>query len=254
MMKYFFIADCLKCNIDSVKELRMFSEKCFELLGYSIDDIGLTFNINNRDYYKSLKYVDNKKEHFDNFDISELLLAQFNYFPKKRDHPSDIECSLDFKKSKTGKSFSITCVFLPTENNISFPLICKYLLKMFESHFTISYFCMDKLENEKRPEHFVHSLLCKKTRNELENTIAHSIQLSHFKHHRMPFLFLYNYFYTGAEVDMLQPECVLDNEKYTYELYFPENLHREFDQYQELPKWREIFNVLSELEILKLGK
>ena len=252
MNKCFFICDCSRCNIKSVKELRELSEKIFEILGYPIGEAAFRFG----SVYKNVGYSSNKKEYFDAFNLDELSLAQFYLLPKGGMLPYDIKCSLDFSKNKDG-DFSITCVFMPQESEKT---ICDVIagltgdmLDILENGFNIRYFCMDKMDNTKRPERFVYGIVSEDVRNSLENSVAHSIQLSHLIHHKLPFLFLFNYFYCEQEVVSLELKRLKEKDDYCYELFFPENSQKGFNEYAQNPEWNQMRMTLTELGIVKTG-
>ena len=249
MNKCFFICDSSRCNIKSVKDLRLLSERIFQLLEYHIGEIAFRFG----SVYKSVIYSNSKKEYFDAFNFDELSLAQFYLLPKGGKLPYDIKCSLDFSRNKEG-DFSITCVFMPQEgdNTISETIAhCKGdILDILENSFTVRYFCMDKMENIKRPERFVYGIVSEDVRNNLENSIAHSIQLSHLIHHKLPFLFLYNYFNCKKRIDSLESKRLVNKDDYSYELFFLENSQKEFEEYKDNPEWNMINEILTEQGIL----
>jgi len=235
-----------------VQELRELSEKIFDILGYPIGEAAFRFG----NVYKNVRYSSNRKGCFDAFSLDELSLAQFYLLPKEGKLPYDIKCSLDFSKNKEG-DFSITCVFIPHESEKKISDVIAGLtgdmLEILENGFSIRYFCMDKMENIKRPERFVYGIVSEDVRNDLENSVAHSIQLSHLTHHKMPFLFLFNYFYCEQEVVFLESKRINTKEKdnYCYELFFPENSQKGFDEYANNPEWNQIRMTLTELGIVK---
>jgi len=183
-------------------------------------------------------------------------LAQFYLLPGNGKLPYDMKCSLDLSRNKDG-NFSVTCVFMPQENEKTIGEIIirlkDALLDVLENSFNIIYFCMDKMENIKRPERFVYGIVSEDVRNDLENSVAHSIQLSHLIHHKLPFLFLYNYFYCEQEVISLESKRLEEKDKYYYELFFPENAQKGFDEYANNSQWDHIRSILTELGIIKTG-
>ena len=252
MNKTFFICDCSKSRIKSVKHLRELSENIFQLLGYQIGEFAIRFG----NTYKSISYSSKKKERFDELSFDKIELAQFYLFPTGGLIPFDLKCSLDFSKNKEG-DFSITCVFIPQETknticdtitNLADEIIC-----ILENLFTIRYFCMDEMENIKRPERFVFGIVSEDVRNDLENSVAHSIQLSHLIHHKLPYLFLYNHFYSEQRIAFLDSKRLNEKENYCYEIFFPENCQRSFSEYSESKKWNQIYKNLTELGVVKLG-
>jgi len=235
-----------------VQELREFGEQVFQLLGYPIGEIAFRFG----NAYKNVRYSGRRKECFDAFSINELSLAQFYLLPVNGKLPYDMKCSLDLSRNKDG-NFSVTCVFMPQESEKTIGEIIiglkEDLLDVLENSFSITYFCMDKMENIKRPERFVYGIVSEDVRNDLENSVAHSIQLSHIIHHKLPFLFLYNYFYCEQEVISLESKRIEEKDKYYYELFFPENTQKGFDEYANNPQWDQIRSTLTELGIIKTG-
>jgi hypothetical protein len=250
MIKLLFVTDCLECHIDTIRDLRVFAERFFTLFGYSITDFAFSFNTEKGRYHKSYKYTAKKKVSFDGFDMEDFSLAQFSFVQKHEEGSTPIEFEFIIDKNNEGY-FSITSAFSPKSGDCSFEQSSKQILDILHVHFRMKYFLMDTMDAEKRPDRFVLSMLNKNLRDELENSVAYSIQLSTLIHHKLPFLFQYSYFISEQKVDALNPVRISDD-SYSYELYFPELMDKVFSQYHESPKWNDAFKTLSDLGIIDL--
>jgi hypothetical protein len=253
MIKHFFIADCLKRNIDNVENLRLFAEQVFDLLGYSINGFSIGFDTEKGNLYKSYQYTPKKKVYFDTFNLDTLIMAQFDYYPKCGQLSSDAQCYLSVSKNNDGYH-SVKGAFLPKVQDCLSASDCKKLRKTLETCFDISYFSMDEMENEKRPEQFIQGMVSHDRRDELESTVAHSIQRSHHLHHKLPFLFAYNYFRSENTITALEQYRLNETSAICYELFFSDNIGKTFPQYYDNRIWHDTFTLLSDLGVLKLGR
>jgi hypothetical protein len=251
--KLYFVCDCFKCRIKTIAELRKFAEEFYRIIDYSISDYGMNFYLSNgkRSKAKAYKYTKNKVEKFDDLDFENLFLASFKTYPKKKPQIFLDILSMLLISPNNDNGFSIMCSFKPVSEETDFLELIKKIKHLISSKFIIINFFADTLECYKHPESFMMGILPgKEVCSTFEREIAHSIGLSLLVHHKLPYLFAYNYFFSPQPIEGIEiTETV--KQGYYYELFFPELLEKNFTEYSYSKSWENFYELLTKKEMIK---
>jgi hypothetical protein len=227
------------------KEYRDFAEKISDTFGYKIIRFGAWFRTKQSfGDSKGYSYSEAKKIFFDAIPISEFGGIDFSGTNEKKGHISNFE--LGFLIDCEQKLLYSTLVFKSDISTIGILIdYANQFRRMLEDVSKVDFFVADRMDAGKWPESFVHGTGFGE-RNDYENKVAFNISDTRLKHHKLPYLFTYNYMKTdsGFLSDIPKYAEYVGQDGYVT-LTIPECFGKDLDQYPSLSEWQSIYRVLK---------
>ena len=243
--KVLLISRCICINSNSIKQkIDHIADEITSVMNQKYNKVTLFSGQKFRSY--SIK----KYKQIEKYDINRITSIQYLHFPRGGKWTEDIQFELVFKKYSDNYFFITLVVDIGNslENNYDYNLMTlgHKLLGLLSFDFNVNWMCLDLLDNRKKPEFFVEGVAYQNL-NQIEKQIAHSIQLSELVHYKIPFLFAYTYFSFKNQIDnnLVRPYAK------GYEVFFSENVNKEYTEYFDDEKWENTLRFLSDIDLIK---